>query len=343
MKRSIPFVCLLLSLFATAQKRAFDLGDLVHSAFIPDEKLSTYVTRIGFKANKLIELDPEQPQFINRHNKEKIIRFLTRHNTQEGATVAFETSSAQEYSLLKQDLLNHQFTRITGTPAEREEFQKENIIITAYSPNGSDTNYRIRIDQKAMPLPTELVYAEDLLTINSHENLVAIYGRQHVRKDSFYFSEKDFTTCSVLFPNTFSQAVFLWEDKYNFRNTSFIIIGDRWDQNQAFLNTQGAAQNKWKSRSGVYIGMSLNEVVKVNNHHIELFGWSSENPGYAAMNNRGKLDFRRVGLQFLCLDCKEDKYYTKTNLIGSETLLRNQGRVYINKMILVPERNILQE
>lgn len=343
MKRSLPFVCLLLSLIAGAQKRSFDLGDLVNSAFVPDDKLSSYVTRIGFKSNKLTTADPEQPQFINKHSKDKIQRFLTRHNTQEGARVAFETSSAQEYSLLKQDLLDHQFTPIHGTATGREEFQKENMIITAYPPNGADTNYRIQIDQKAMPLPTDLVYAEDLLAFNSHEFLVAVFGRPHVRKDTFYFSEKEFTTCSVLFPNTFSQAVFLWEDGRNFRNASFIIIGERWDQDQAFLNTQGAAQNKWKSRSGVYIGMSLNDLVKVNDYHIELFGWNSDNPGFAARNNKGKLDFRRMGLQFLCLDCKDDRYYTKTNLIGSESLLRSQSRVYINKMILVPERNIAQE
>lgn len=343
MKRSIPFVCLLLSLFAGAQKRDFDLGDLVHSAFVPEEKLSSYVTRIGFKTNKLTTVDPEQPQFINKHNKEKIIRCLTRHHTQEGATVAFETSSAQEYSLLKKDLLDHQFTRIVGTAKNQEEFQKENILVTAYPPHGADTNYRIRIDQKALPMPTELVYAEDLLAINSHEYLVAIFGRSNVRKDTFYFSEKDFTTCSVLFPNTFSQAVFLWEDARNFRHTSLVIIGDRWDQDQAFLNTQGAAQNKWKSRSGAYIGMSLSDVVKVNNQHIELYGWNSENPGYATLNNSGKLDFRRVGLQFLCLDCKDDKYYSKTGLIGSESLLRSQSRVYINKMILLPEGNMSEE
>lgn len=343
MKRSLPFVLLLLSLFAGAQKRDFDLGDLVHSVSVPDEKLSSYVTKIGFKSNKLTALDPEQPQFINKHNKEKIQRFLTRHNTGEGATVAFQTSSEHEYRLLKQDLLEHQFTRIEGTPADREEFQKENIIITAYPPSGVDSNYRIQIDQKAMPLPTELVYAEDLLAFNSHEYLVSVFGRPNVRKDSFYFSEKEFTTCSVLFPNTFSQAVFLWEDGRNFRNASFIIIGERWDQDQAFLNTQGAAQNKWKSRSGVFIGMSLSDVVKVNDFPIEIFGWSSDNPGYAARNNKGKLDFRRMGLQFLCLDCKEDRYYTKTPLIRSEALLRSQSRVYINKMILVPERSIAQE
>jgi hypothetical protein len=333
----------LFSLLAGAQKRDFDLGDLVHSASVPDDKLSSYVTRIGFRTNKLTVLNPELPQFVYKQNKEKIIRFLTRHNTQEGATVAFETSSAQEYRLLKQDLLEHQFTRITGTPENREEFQKENVIIMAYPPNGADTNYRIHIDQKAMPLPTELVYAEDLLSVTSHEYLVAVFGRANVRKDTFYYSEKDFTTCSVLFPNTFSQAIFLWEDVPNYRNTSFVIIGERWDQDQAFLNTQGAAQNKWKSRSGVYMGMSLNELVKVNQDHIELFGWNTENPGYVTFKNRGTLDFRRVGLQFLCLDCKDDKYYTKTNLIRSESLLRSQSRVYINKMILVPERNIPQE
>jgi hypothetical protein len=343
MKISIHFIVLLLSLVAGAQKRDFDLGDLVHSASIPDEKLSSYVTRIGFKANKLTALDPEQPQFVNKHNKEKIKRFLTRHDTGQGATVAFETSSSQEYEWLKQDLLDHQFSRIEGLPLSREEFQKENIIISVFPPSETDSNYRIRIEQKAMPLPSELVYAEDLLSFESHEYLVSVFGRANVRKDTFYFSEKEFTTCSILYPNTFSQAVFLWDDKHNFRYTSFVIIGERWKQDQAFLNTQGATQNKWKSRSGVYIGMSLSNLIKLNEHHIELFGWNTEQPGIAALTNIGRLDFKKVGLQFLCLDCREDSYYTKSNLIRSESLLRSQSRVYISKMILVPERSTASE
>lgn len=343
MKRTLPYLCLLFFFCSQAQKRVFDLSDLVQSAFVPDEKLTSYVNRIGFKTNKLTALDPEQPQFVNKQNKEKIIRLLSRQDTKEGATVAFETSSKNEYNQLKQDLLDHQFIRVAGSPATEEEFQKENILIKVYTSADDSSNYRIVIDRKAMPSASELVYAEDLLTFNSHEYLVSVFGRSNVKKDTFYFSDKEFTTCSVLFPNTFSQAIFLWEEPSNYRKASFVIIGERWDQDQTFLNTQGAAQNKWKSRNGTFIGMSLNDLVKLNNHHIEVFGWNTEQPGYAALNNIGTLDFRRVGVQLLCLDCKDDKYYTKTSLINSESLLRSQSRVYINKMILVPERNINQE
>jgi len=343
MMRMLPFLFLLVCNYAPAQKRAFDLTDLVHSAFVPDEKLTSYVTKIGFKSNKLTAVDPEQPQFINKQNKEKIIRMLSRQETTEGATVAFETSSQQEYNLLKQDLLDNHFTKVSSSQKNEEEFQKENVIIKVYTPVTDSANYRILIDRKAMPSMGEMIYAEDLLSFNSHEYLVAVFGRAQVKKDTFYFSEKEFTSCSVLYPNTFAQAIFLWEDVANYRTLSFVIVGERWDQDQTFLNTQGAAQNKWQSRNGTYIGMSLNELVKLNNHHIELFGWNSDQPGYAALNNQGKLDFRRVAIQLLCLECRDDKYYTKTNLIKSETLLRSQSRVYINKMILIPEKNINKE
>jgi hypothetical protein len=343
MTRILPFLFLLLSIYAPAQKRDFDLSDLVHSAFVPDEKLSSYVTRIGFKTNKLTAIDPEQPQFVNKQNKEKITRLLSRQETTEGAVVAFETSSKYEYNLLKQDLLENQFSRVVSKVRDEEEFQKENIIIKVYNPENDSANYRIVIDRKAMPRVSELVYAEDLLSFSSHEYLVSVFGRANIKKDTFYYSEKEYTTCSVLYPNTFSQAIFLWEDVSNFRSLSLVIVGERWDQDQTFLNTQGAAQNKWKSRNGTYIGMSLNELVKLNNNHIELFGWNTEQPGYAALNNVGALDFRRVGIQLLCLDCKDDKYYTKTNRIKSEALLRSQSRVYINKMVLIPEKNINKE
>ena len=338
MKKALPFLFLLLSVITSAQKRNFDLSDLVQSASVPDEKLISYANKIGFKINKLVAIDPEQPQFVNKSNKEKIVRLLSKHETKDGATVAFETSSEYEYKLLKQDLLNNNFSKVTGTPKNMEEFQKENFIVKVYPPLVDSAHYRIVIDRKAMPMPSELMYAEDLLQFSSHEYLVSVYGRSNVKKDTFYFSEKEFTTCSVLFPNTFSQAIYLWEDEKNFRTTSFIIIGERWDNDHSFLNTQGAAHNKWKSRNGIFIGMSLNDLVKLNEQHIEIYGWSTDEPGFATANNQGTLDFKKVSVQFLCLECRDDKYYSKTNTIKSEVLLKSQNRVYVNKMIIMPDK-----
>ena len=73
----------------------------------------------------------------------------------------------------------------------------------------------------------EIVFAEDLLTLDSHEFLVAAFGKGNVKEDWFYFTAENRKKCSVIFPNTSRQAIFIWEDEDNRREISFILIGEQ--------------------------------------------------------------------------------------------------------------------
>jgi len=50
-------------------------------------------------------------------------------------------------------------------------------------------------------------------------NTGKFFGEKNVKKDGYYFSEKELRKCSVLFANTSQQAVFIWEDQINLRES----------------------------------------------------------------------------------------------------------------------------
>jgi hypothetical protein len=55
-------------------------------------------------------------------------------------------------------------------------------------------------------------------------------------------------------------------------------------------------------------------------------------------NNTGNVDFKTIGAQLNCLDCNEDRYYSKNGLINSHDLLRDNRRVYVNTLLIFPQK-----
>ena len=82
-------------------------------------------------------------------------------------------------------------------------YQRKNVTVLASLIKGAegDTLYSLFFQQKELPLPETIQIAEDLQQFYSHEYLVSVFGEKHVIKDLYYFSEKEFSKCSVLFPD----------------------------------------------------------------------------------------------------------------------------------------------
>src|SRR4029079_5314379 len=133
---------------------------------------------------------------------------------------AFNTSSIDEYMKGRDELkaMNFCFNPAsdTGTTAPLL-FQRK--AITVQTMVGKDEKaglYTFLITRKEIPARAGIQYAEDLLRFDSHEYLVSCYGEINVKKDVYVFSANESKKCSVLFPNTDAQAVFIWEDEANY-------------------------------------------------------------------------------------------------------------------------------
>ena len=344
-----------------AQKKELSLSDLLSFANVPDEHFNFYANKKGFR---FVSDNPAVAgsTFQKKVRKERTTCFITRILKADTSCILFRTYEEAEYKMLKDQVLNYGFKRIinkdqarTGTDgndarptgssgwevgqvvANACTYQKGNLIVKTDFIDQSDTlAYNLYIEKVALPKSFEVFYAEDLLQFSSHEWLVSVFGEQNVKKETMECGETEKDVCSVLFPGTNSQTIFLWKDKQNFMDISFIIIGGVLEEQKRNSTFKVIEQNKWHSRTGVFLGMPLSDLIKVNNNHINIYGWQTEYPGFVANDNKGNLDFKEIGIELDCLDCREDKYYTETGMINSATLLGDKKRIYVSKLILIP-------
>ena len=132
-------------------------------------------------------------------------------------------------------------------------FQKGNITIQA-RPDNENNDLKYTFILKERKIPSTVKYAEELFQFDSHEFLVSFFGEQNVKKDMYYFSEKELKKCSVLFSGTKYQVVFVWGDENNLNNLLYILVPH-------VLPTAGAEKisltgnSEWQFKNGIYAGM----------------------------------------------------------------------------------------
>lgn len=215
-------------------------------------------------------------------------------------------------------------------------YQKRNITIQPRVKKEEDKDvYSFIIEKKKLPQAKDIVHVEDLLKINSHEYLAAVFGVNNVKKDVFYFSEKEVNKCTILFPNTSMQAIFIWNDEVNNRDISLLIIGGQFSVGNE-MNYRSVGQSKWRSLNGIYQGMSLKELSQINGGNINFYGWDNEEGGFVVPEKQGQIDFKKTGIKLTCLDCNEDKFYSNSDIIPSSAVLKENRRVFVSAMILAP-------
>ena len=330
-------------LVADAQRKAVSFNELMTYTYITNERMSSVVSKKGFRRNQDEAEMMDQGAFFNKVTtskltKQRISQQISRFESNENSSVLFQTTYLSEYKELKDELVKNGFIpmRKRIPVPDVTEYQRGSMMAKAYVDKEEEiTVYNIALERKQLPTIQDLKFAEDLVDLDAHEYLLAVYGPQNVKKDLFYFSETETNTCSVLFPNTHSQVIFVWEDQMNARKLSFLIIGGTLRE-EGSVSFKQVEHNKWYSKQGLHLGMSLSDMVRVNGEHIRMYGFETEQPGYATFDNKGKINFSRLGLQLNCIDCKEDSFYTNTDIISSDQLLRNSSRVFLNKIVVLP-------
>ena len=344
MKKVICLLLLFPILPAFSQKSEFTIKDLVLFTNIPASKFSGYILRKGYKVYLNDSVVRNFPICYHKISKDKTIeKLLGRYDKNDTAAIFYETNSPSEFEQLKLDLKEDGFEHPPVDSLSKELpsfYQRGNItIFPAVRKDGEKSIYGFTVERKQLPKANEIVYAEDLLQLTSHQYLASVFGASNVKKDMFYFSDKEINKCSVLFPNTSLQAIFIWKDAVNNMDVSYIMIGGELRSKSSQGFEKAIEMNKWRSKQGVYLGMNLREMEKLNNGPIKFFGWETGQPGIVSPRNSGNIDFTRLGVQLDCLDCNEDKYYSDNEIINSSYVIQQNGRVYVSTLIIMPENN----
>lgn len=118
----------------------------------------------------------------------------------------------------------------------------------------------------------ENLYIEDLLNMNSHENIVKKYGQNNVAKARFYYADDvEGTPATFIFKGTDKEVAIEWNDTINYTNSNLVTIGGYIKSDTA----QPIYSSQWKSKTGLKIGMPLKEVIKLNGKDFTIggLGW----------------------------------------------------------------------
>jgi hypothetical protein len=214
-------------------------------------------------------------------------------------------------------------------------FQRKKISVLVNTIISDDTLYSFLFHEEELPIPANIHYAEDLLCFTSHEYLVSVFGEKNVKKDLYYFSEKEINACSVLFPHTKRQAVFIWKDEVNLRQLSYVLLGGNMTTAGSIDYKEVIAENKWMSKEGVYSGMSLSNLTRLNGNDFKFYGKNSEFPLMVVPENTGSINFKKNMVVLGCLSLNGSPLLNKTMISSDEALGDNPG-LYVFMIMLLP-------
>src|SRR6186713_1235554 len=342
MKKLLWLVLFFPILSVDAQKSEFSIKELVFFTNIPTNKFCTYISRKGYKLSPDDTVEREFSIAYHKTSKDKAIEKLVgRYDKNDTAAIFYQTTSKFEFDELKlnleEDGFENGFTDSTNSQTP-SFYQRGNITITPVIKKENEKEiYGFTIERKELPKANDILYAEDLLKLASHQYLSSVFGTSNVKKDLFFFSEKEINKCSVLFPNTSRQVIFIWKDAINNMDIAYLMIGGELRSKSSEAFEKAIDMNKWRSKQGIYLGMSLRELERFNNGPVKFYGWESGQPGIVFPKNKGSINFKNLGVQLNCLDCNEDKYYSKSELITSSDVIKQNGRVYVSTLIIMPE------
>ena len=334
----LPFV------FGLANAQDFDLRDLVGYTEYNVSKFDQHIAKKSFKRDYFSpkESTTSYTYFQSKKSKKgQVVKTISYQAVKDKTFIGYQTSSEQESNEIKEQIKRAGFIHYAGkkvADAKPLLFQKDNYTITtSIEIKDSTTLYSFLVEKKDLPRAREVVFAEDLAKFNSHEYLVTAFGAQHVVKDVFYYSEKETNKCSVLYPNTNREVIFIWGDEENFRTINFMMIGGGLLTKSSSNVNRTIEHNVWRSNQGIYSGMSLQELQELNGSDLSFYGWHLDQAGMLAPRNSGQIDFKKVGIVLNCLNCN-DRSYKPVNIVKSSDQLAQERKVYVSTLIIIPEK-----
>jgi hypothetical protein len=267
----------------------------------------------------------------------RIIKKVETYRANNTFSFAYLTSLKNEYNESLRELKEEGFFCGNQSDTGIVLFQKRtlSVLVKKITKPDTDTMYSFYFHEEILPLPETIHYAEDLLKFKSHEYLAAFFGQANVIKDVYYFSEKDIAKCSVLFPKTSRQAVIIWEDQVNLYKPSYLIIGGNTNTGSSATYDGVIDENVWSSKEGVYSGMSLVSLIKLNGNSFRFYGKNASVPYMVVPENTGTLNFRKKMIVLGCLNPSGSRLLNNATVSAEEILNDNLG-IYVFMMMILP-------
>lgn len=185
------------------------------------------------------------------------------------------------------------------------------ILVTAFSGCSKEpaSNVKDTLENEIKP-PNEFIFADDLLALDSHSQLEKIFGMENLSISEEWFEEGTVKKSqSKIYPNTKNEISITWkENEKDIESISFSSI-----------------DSKWKLKNGLFVGMSLEDLEKINDKSISFYGFGWDQGGLIDFNE-GVLASQRLQVY---LSFPEDGW---ENLMGDRKFQANSKKAESAKL-----------
>jgi len=324
--------------------QSFDIGDLIKLSYLPTKAIDHYLYKKGFdlSSTKTDSLSTEAAfttrikahKEIFSHPKNIYISLADNYRS-----YSLQTSLANEYVDGQRQLIKSGFFYDETADVNRDSsmlFQKGNVVILASSKK-SDTASQYTFELTVKKIPERIKYAEDLLQFDSHEFLTSFFGPQNVKRDMYYFSEKELKKCSVLFSGTKYQVVFVWGDEKNLDDLLYILVPHVLPTKGAEVNNPVTGNSEWQFQNGIYPGMDIKELLRLNQKDFNIYGNASELAFMVKPAESGKIDFKKTAVMLGCNSCDDIKMLNQPE-VSAIAVVKKDLPMYVNDVILYPSK-----
>ena len=342
--RGFLLIVTILIFGSTVCGQDFSARDFLSASSSSSKKFESYLNKKNFLPGGS---RVENGTIVNIYNFKKkkkkedtlqIKRIIESFKTKDDISFTYLTSLKEEFIESLDELKNDGFY-CGGTLNDTAAllFQRRNISVLANivtEPSG-DTVYSLSFQQKKLPAPQEIQYADDLLQFYSHEYLASVFGNTNVIKDVYYFSAGEISKCSVVFPKTNRQAVFIWEDEVNLCKPSCVIVGGNTNNANATNYDGVILENLWNLKEGVHSGMSLRSLINMNGNDFKFYGKNTSLPYMVLPENTGTLNFKKNMIILGCLNPNSSTLLKDHTVNASEVSSDDLG-LFVFMIMLVP-------
>lgn len=325
-----------------AQNSTVTVNDLLTLSSISPRNIESYLDKKGFGPSSTTVQNGVAVRTFQEKVKSgsmNINRSIDLYKNGDVNFIALKTSSLDEYTEGRSILKNAGFFYDRDTSrANSLVFKKDGITIQANSDNKPNSSpiYNFVLQKKEFPDPGPLKFAEDLLKFDSHDHLINYFGAENVKKDIYYFSENESTNCSVLYPNSSRQVMFIWEDGPNLFKISFIMISGVLQTTSTVQYNGNFSQNKWKFKSGIYLGMRIRDLLELNANDFSFYGRQSDYSFMVVPEKTRYIDFKTMGVLLDCFDCYNSPVLN-TEKVSAATAADKDLSLYVSCIMISPQ------
>ena len=325
--------------------QSFTIDNLVKVASLPSKDIDHFMNKNGYiLTSSKLENEAMEANFSVKIKKNKPYigpkRTINIYLKDDSKYFTLHTSSLNEYIDGQRSLIKSGFFYDVQKDVSKDTsilFQKGNTLIQATA--GQDDGipqYSFKL--KVKKIPSGIKYAEDLLQFDSHEFLVSFFGEQNVKKDMYYFSEKELKKCSVLFSGTRYQVVFVWGDENNLNNLLYILVPHALPTAGAEKKNPVTGNNEWQFRNGIYPGMDIKELLRLNEMDFNIYGNTSELAFMVKPVDNGKIDFKKTAVMLSCNNCDDIKMFNQQE-VSALAVAKKDLPMYVTDVIIYPSQH----